>query len=56
MIQTYNVSLYCVCVSAMDALFRTMMKSAVNCVRHCDLQNFVNQEVVECGMRFGETP
>ena len=37
----------------MDALAQTLMKGAVNCDRHSDLQNSVNQLVVECGLRFG---
>ena len=37
----------------MDALAQTLMKGAVNCDRHSDLQNSVNQLVVECGIRFG---
>jgi len=37
-------------VSAMDALIRITMKGAVNCLKHCDLQRSVNQQIFECGM------
>ena len=42
--------------SAMDALAQTLMKGAVNCDKHSDLQNSVNQLVVECGIRFWAFP
>ena len=38
--------------SAMDALAQRLMKGAVNCDKHSDLQNSVNQLGVECGLRF----
>ena len=40
----------------MDALAQTLMKGAVNCDKHSDLQNSVNQLVVECGIRFWAFP
>ena len=42
--------------SAMDASAQTLMKIAVKCVKHCDLQNSVNQLCVECVMCFGVIP
>ena len=41
---------------AMDALAQSLIKGAVNCNMHSDLQNSVNHLDIECGMRFWATP
>ena len=41
--------------SAMDALIQTLMKGAVKCIKHNDLQISVKQMVVECGIRCSVT-
>ena len=35
----------------MDALVSGTMKDAAKCVKHCERQNFANQEKVECTLR-----
>ena len=42
--------------SAMDSLAQSLMKDAVNCDKHSDLQNSANQLDVECGLRFWVSP
>ena len=41
---------------AMDALAQLLMKGAVNCDTHSDLQNTVNHLEIECGMCLWVTP
>ena len=40
----------------MDALVQTMMKGAVKCIRHCELQNSVNQWAIERILCFWDLP
>ena len=42
--------------SAKDALVQTLIKGAVNCDDHNDLQISVNQKGSECGICFLEIP
>ena len=42
--------------SAMDSLAQSLMKDAVNCDKHSDLQNSANQLDVECGLCFWVFP
>ena len=43
-------------LSAMDVLARTLMKGAAKCDEHCELQNSVNQQGLECALRFRDIP
>jgi len=40
----------------MDALAQAMMKGAVKCEEHCELQNSVNQQSLECEPHPWEIP
>ena len=45
-----------IAASVMDALVQTMMKGAVKCIRHCELQNSVNQWGIERILCFWDIP
>ena len=49
-------SMYEKAASVMDALVQTTMKGAVKCIRHCELQNSVNQWGIERILCFWDIP